>query len=215
MGRISSLSPARGRSGHVNVEVDGDLLAVIPERLLEEHGYTVGTSLDEAEVRELQASGRVAEALALANAFIAHRPRSAAEVTNRLRRAHVDDETVQIVLDLLREQGLLDDTRFAALWVENRSSFHPRSARMLEYELRQKGVAREAIETVIGATSAGDEVETAVAAGRKRLRAFASLDEEAFRRRMAAFLARRGFSYQTIDPALHVLWSEQQENASS
>jgi regulatory protein len=215
MGRVTRISAARGRPGHVSVEVDGELLAILPERLLEEQGLAVGSILDPAEAAALQESGRVAAAMALANAFLAHRPRSTAEVTSRLRRAQVDEDTLQIVLDRLREQRLLDDTRFATLWVESRSSFQPRSARLLQHELRQKGVARDTIETVIAARSGDDEVDTAIAAGRKRLRAFASLDEETFRRRMAGFLARRGFNYAAVEPALRVLWAEQHATTES
>jgi regulatory protein len=215
MARITKISPAKGRARYVQVEIDGEPLGAIPERLLEEQGLGVGSTLGADTLRALRDAGQLAEALAIANAFIAHRPRSTAEVTQRLRRAHVDEDTLHTVLETLREQQLLDDARFAALWVESRTSFSPRSARMLEYELRKKGIDRDAIATVIGSTTTDDEVEAAVAAGRKRLRAFGSLDEEDFRRRMAGFLARRGFRYETVEPALATLWSELQRDAGS
>ncbi len=55
----------------------------------------------------------------------------------------------------LKENGFLGDEQFARDWVENRSTFRPRSKRMLAMELRQKGVAEEEIQQALAET--GDE----------------------------------------------------------
>lgn len=212
MSTITRLAPAPGRSGYLKIEVDGEPVGIVPESLLQEHDLAAGSAVDAIALQLLMQAGQVAAALALANGFIAHRPRSTAEVRTRLRRAKFDDHTIQTVIEALHAQNLLDDTRFASLWVDSRTAFSPRSTRLLAQELRQKGVDRESIDEVIGTMPTGDETEAALAAGRKKLHTFSRLDEQEFRRKMAGFLARRGFAYETVEPAVHILWSEAQTN---
>ncbi|MGH2391373.1 MAG: regulatory protein RecX, partial [Chloroflexota bacterium] len=151
---------------------------------------------------------RMGEALIIANRFLAHRPRTAGEVRSRLRRAHLESEVIDAALAELEHQGLLDDRRFAALWVENRTAFSPRSARVIGQELRRKGVDREVIDQTFAGAEMGDEAGLALDAGRKRLHSMSALDEESFRRRMGGFLSRRGFDYQATRAAVEQLWTE-------
>ena len=56
-----------------------------------------------------------------------------------------------------------------------------------------------------------DESETghedAVAAGAKKARQLRALDEREFQQRLGAFLARRGFTWDVIAPAVKRLWA--------
>jgi regulatory protein len=184
----------------------------IPDRLVEERGLARGQELDETELAELRAAARIGEAVTVANRFLAHRPRSSAEVRSRLRRERFDPEVIDACLEELERQGLLDDRRFAAMWVENRVTFSPRSTRSLEQELRQKGIDRGLAEETVADTDTGGDADLALQAGRRRLHAMSRLDEETFKRRMGGFLARRGFNYEAASAAIAQLWAERDGN---
>lgn len=205
---ITAIHPSRRGPRLLRIEVDGAPLGELPAREVESRGLSVGQSLDEAALSELARGSDVAAALVLANSFLAHRPRAAAEVRQRLQRAGHSDEIVDTAIERLIAAGLIDDRRFAALWVENRATFSPRSARALEAELRRKGIDRQTAEETLSEALPGDETAAAVDAGRRRLRAFSSLDGETFRKRMGGFLARRGFGYEAIGAAADILWAE-------
>src|SRR5689334_11959593 len=106
---ITALYPARRRAGHVELEVDGMPLGPLPEQEVARHSLSVGHQLDEATLAVLRRASGLAQALALANGYLAHRPRSEAEVRLRLRRAHLDDEIIDAAIQALVAQGLLDD----------------------------------------------------------------------------------------------------------
>jgi regulatory protein len=112
------------------------------------------------------------------------------------------------VVERLTHSGLLDDSEFAAYWLHNRKQFSPRSDRALRSELRQKGIDPEVIDAALNDLP-GEEAR-ALAAGRKRLRNVARLDESEFRHRMMGYLGRRGFSYATARTATDALWQETQ-----
>ena len=209
---IPALYPARRRAGQIELEIDGMPLGPLPEQEVARHSLSVGHQLDEATLAALRRASGLAQALALANGYLAHRPRSEAEVRQRLRRAHLDDEIIAAAIQALVAQGLLDDRRFATLWVESRASFSPRSSRALEVELRQKGVDRDSIDEVL-AGAGTDDAAMAIEAGRKRLRAFGALDEDTFRQRMSGYLGRRGFAYDVVRQAVETLWEEAKETS--
>ena len=59
---------------------------------------------------------------------------------------HLDREET---LERLRQDGLANDSEFASAWVENRTTFRPRSRRMMALELKQKGLDEEAIQSAM------------------------------------------------------------------
>jgi len=139
--------------------------------------------------------------------FLAQRPRSEQEVRRRLQRAGTDEAAVESVLERLRAHALVDDTAFAEYWVEQRQTFRPRGARLLRAELRQHGIDASAAEAAAETTEAS-AADDAYRAAYKRARQLTSADERAFKSRLAQFLARRGFAWDTISVAVNRLWDE-------
>ena len=139
--------------------------------------------------------------------FLAQRPRSEQEVRRRLRRAGVEQAAEEAVITQLRQHALVDDTAFAEYWVEQRQTFKPRGARLLRAELRQHGIAAADAEAAAETTEAS-ATDDAYRAAQKRARQLASTDERAFKTRLAQFLARRGFAWDTISGVVDRLWQE-------
>ena len=111
------------------------------------------------------------------------------------------EETVQ----RLRQDGLANDEQFARAWVENRTTFRPRSRRLMTVELRQKGLDDETISTTLECT---DDEFLAYASAQKRVPRLKNLERHDFRKKLSEYLARRGFSYSVIAPVVTRLWNE-------
>jgi regulatory protein len=196
---------ARAGSERVNVHLDGayafSLAADIGMPLRE------GQHLDETAVRELRQRDDAERAYQHALHFLAPRPRSSSEVRRRLREHDHAPEAIAVAVERLQVNGLLDDTEFAAYWVGQRQTFHPRGPRALQAELRQKGVSRDAAEAVIESASE-QQGDDAYRAGLKKSRSLPAGDERAFARTLSAFLVRRGFDYEAVRSATRRLWAE-------
>ena len=130
-------------------------------------------------------------------------------VRQRLRRAGIPAEELELTLGQLRRPGLVDDRAFAAYWVEQRRTFRPRGARLLQAELRAHGVGAE-----LAADAAVSADDDAYRAAFKKARLLATLDERTFRSRLGQFLARRGFDWDTIAPTVDRLWHEHGSGAA-
>jgi regulatory protein len=133
--------------------------------------------------------------LDIALRYLSSCPRSEAELRVKLRRRGYDEEVVACVLSELKERHLVDDMGFAQFWRENREAFSPRSSRLLAQELRGKGIAPDIIAEV---TAGVDDELQAYEAVKRKSHSLEITDSHSFRKKLVAFLHRRGFSYEVI-----------------
>ncbi|MGQ0600555.1 MAG: regulatory protein RecX, partial [Anaerolineales bacterium] len=133
------------------------------------------------------------------------RPRSETEVRDNLKKHGLLPELIDAEIARLRESGLLNDDAFAKLWVENRAAFRPRSKRVLQVELKRKGVPPAAMKAALAEVN---DADAAYRLATQRARRLTTLPREEFRRKLAGFLARRGFDYDTVGPLVERAWQE-------
>jgi len=164
-----------------------------------------GDLLSEEKIARLLAEDEREWAYQQSLLYLSYRARSEKEIRQNLRKHEVSEEVIEETLERLRKAGLANDNEFAQTWVENRSTFRPRSKRALSIELRQKGLDNETIQASL---SNVDEEALAYQAGSKRAPRFKNLEWSEFRKKLSEFLARRGFSYSVTSPVVSRLWSE-------
>jgi len=204
MSVISGIIPAQRPAGRFAVVVDGRERAVLSLDAIERLGLVVGRSvagLEEAialESARLHSYDRALNMLAL-------RARSSSELARSLVRKGEEKPHVDWAIARLLEQGLLDDAAFARALTRSRVVGGKRSRRRVEQELARKGVSRtvagEAIDDVFE-DEAVDQRAIVQEAARKKLRSLAGLEPAVQRRRLYAFLARRGYDLDDIRAAI-------------
>jgi len=165
----------------------------------------VGQNLEEDEVEKLLSEDEIEVAYQRALRFLSFKSRSIAEITNKLKTLGFSENIIGIVCARLIEKGYVDDKNFAETWVENRNVFRPRSHRILRWELRNKKVAEEIIDSVLDVTDP-EEVLVRMAAEKYARKLISVETKEIFYRRLISFLGRRGFSYQVAIPAVNEMW---------
>lgn len=126
--------------------------------------------------------------------LLTYRERSRKELREKLTGKKYSPETVSAVIEKLERLELLDDEKFARLWVNSRINFNPRSAWLIAGELRRKGIAEETARRVLGEMLPPErEREAARELAESRARLYRSEPPPTARRKLFAFLARRGF----------------------
>jgi regulatory protein len=206
MAVITRIETQKHDPERVNIYLDDAFSLGISTLLIMSRGLVEGAELTESEVEQLRRDDEAERAHAAALNFLSFRPRSRREIEDYFRKKKVSEEAVSAALERLERAGLIDDREFARFWVENRQTFRPRGSRALRLEMWQKGLARDVIDEALEALP--DEEETAYEAGHKKLQTFRRLDEQEFRRKMLAFLMRRGFPYEDAMAATKRLWRD-------
>ena len=207
MRKITAIEVQKRRPNRVNIHLDGEFafgLARIVAAWLQ-----VGQELSEEKIEELQAKDARERAYQQAMLFLSYRARSESEIRRNLRKHEIPEAVIEETLERLRQDGLANDKEFASAWVENRSTFRPRSRRMMALELKQKGLDEEAIQSAMENV---DDEASAYEAARKRAVRFKGLEWNDFRKKLSEFLARRGYSYSVIAPVVTRVWNEAHTN---
>ncbi|MBI2846829.1 MAG: RecX family transcriptional regulator [Chloroflexi bacterium] len=205
MRKVTAIEEGKGIRGKAKVFLDGSFAFNVGLPTVEEADLRVGQELSEAQAQELVRKDLVKSALDAALKYISFRPRSEEEVRRRLHRRKIEEAVVEEAILILKEQGVLDDVSFARFWRENRESFNPRGSRLLEKELRLKGIDPG---TAKEATMGLDDEEGAYRAGLKKMKSLSHLDYKSFRNKLGAFLTRRGFAYSVVNKGIERLWQE-------
>ena len=143
--------------------------------------------------------------------FLSYRPRTETEIKSRLHR-RFPAPIVEQVLEMLKDEALVDDVRFAGEWTAGRESHNPRSGWAIKRELVAKGVdglvAEDAVRDV-------DDEDNAYRAGLKAAGRLAGSDKPTFNRRIWAYLKRRGFSDSVSRRTITRLWEEMDARSES
>jgi len=202
--RVTALKVQKKNPNRVSVYLDGDFAFGVSRIVAA--WLKIGQDINDEKIQDLQQQETQEAALQKAMLLLSYRPRSEAEIRQRLQDDGFETEVISNAMDRLRSNGLLQDENFAKTWIENRGAFRPRSQKMLAYELRRKGVAEETIQQALAESS--DDDGLAYTAAALYARKLARSEWEEFHRRLMSFLARRGFSYGTAAPVVRQVWNE-------
>ncbi len=200
-GRVTALRPTKRDPDRIAVDLDGSFAFALPAQLVADERVDVGDMLDVDRVTALLSADQASRATEAALVFLGYRPRSEKEVRDRLRRGGYEPAAIEHAIGRLHEWRYLDDADFARRWVENRTAHRPRGRRLLQHELRHKGIDGEIARDAIDDADL-DETGAAEALARRRLPSYAGDEPAAIRRRLGAYLARRGYGYDVIRIAL-------------
>jgi len=136
-----------------------------------------------------------------------------------LQRKGIAPEAAEAVLDRFEEVGLVDDVGYSEAFVESRHRIRGQGGRALSAELRRRGVADDVVADAVGALDPEQEFETACRIARARYDRMPAVATEVKLRRLAGFLARKGYSGAIVSRAVrHVVQeaaAEEQEAAEA
>jgi regulatory protein len=207
--KITALRTGKKNDKRINLYLDGKFAFSVDAVVAEQEGLRVGQELTDARVEKLGKVDQRQRAMDVAFRYLGYRPRSEAELRERLQRRGFSPEAIEEVTNRLKELGMLDDVAFAHFWVENRETFRPRSRLLTGLELKRMGVDREVIEQVV---QGADDMENAYRAAVQRTRGWQLADYPDFRRRLGDYLRRRGFSYEVISHVVARIWQKQEKD---
>ena len=138
-------------------------------------------------------------ALNSAYRFLARRAHSRYELQKKLERKRISDGAIQNVLNKLESQRFLDDRAFSMSFARDRLQRSQIGRDRMALELKTKGISKALLDETLSALySERDELALAREALKKKQRTMKQAQTVSNHRKLADFLHRRGFSYETI-----------------
>lgn len=138
--------------------------------------------------------------------LLKYRLRSEKEIYTRLKKKKFDATIIEEILSFLKNNNFINDDYFTKAWIESRLS-KSISLRRLKEELKIKGIDKEIIDSQISQIKKGyceSDIVTKIAQER-----FSKLqhriEPQKAKRRIYAYLLRRGFSPEVVIDAINQL----------
>ncbi len=192
---ITALKPLDAQARRWSVHVNGEEVAKIPYSRLSSLGLSRGQAWTPTLEHAVKAAASDDALREYALRVLSRHPCSRARMADKLRRRGADEAQRESLLDELERLGALDDVALAGSVVRSELSRQPAGRRLLEQKLRAKGIEREESRRVLDEAMEGrDHAADARAAAEKKMRSLSRVaDLQVRRRRLYAYLVRRGF----------------------
>jgi regulatory protein len=149
--------------------------------------------------------------------MLAFRARASRELRVALLKKGEPEPYVDAAIERLSSLGLLNDADYARQFARGKMTGPGLSRRRLQSELFRRGVAREVADEAIDEVLSDDAVDEEAIIERvaaKKLRTLSRLDADTRRRRLYAFLARRGYDSDDIRRVLTKLLRDDADEGS-
>jgi len=192
---LTGLAPDPRQPGYRLVEVDRGRFASLPLEALEPLSLQLGAELAPAVLDRLRELADVEAAERAALRALARRAHARVDLRRRLVKRQHPPAAVEAALDRLALRGLLDDRRFAEQYAALRATRGKGPARLLR-DLQAQGVERRTAEHAVRQALEEEGIDPEVearAVAAKRARQLAGLPVPVRKRRLLAFLVRRGY----------------------
>lgn len=191
---VDDLVPDPRRRASIRVLVGGRPVWTVPAEVIAELGLTIGQPVAVEAQARLDRAADEEGAVRAGLRSLERRAHGLHELALKLERKGHPSAAIAAALTRLTALGLLDDAEFARLYVHANGAKGRGPVRM-RHDLTRLGVARDLTDRALAefAATGEDPIIRARALAERRLRALGSLPREARRRRLAAFLTRRGF----------------------
>ncbi|HET9725513.1 MAG TPA: regulatory protein RecX [Gemmatimonadales bacterium] len=196
---LTALEPDPRRPGTLRVDLDGVRFGAVPAELADAAGLAVGRVVDDAMHERLTAGADAEAAFRTLLRALERRSFARVDLARRLVRKGHPRPAVEAAVERAFGLGLLDDAAFALSYVQTRS-IRGRGPARLTRDLLAMGVDRSLIDRALAAEwpDGSDRTRIPLALATKRAAQLGDLPRPVKRRRVLAYLARRGFAGREI-----------------
>ena len=206
---LTGLAPDPRRPDYRVVEVDRGRFASLRAADLADLDLRIGADIPQALFERLQELADLEAAQAAALRAINRRAHARLDLRRRLLQKQHPAPAVDMALERLSVAGLLDDMRFAFDYAAAKARRGRGPARLIR-DLQAQGVERRVAEDAVRRSLAAEGVdpeETVRKLAERRAQQLAGLPPIVRKRRLVAFLARRGFAGAEVRQAVEALGS--------
>ena len=194
--KITKIAPAIKTAGRYNVFVNEKYAFSLDEAQLVKIGLRKGEEISKERLAELKSESDFGKNYIRAIDLISRRLRSEKEIRDWAFSKNWTKENTEKVIERLYERGFLNDEKFAASFVRSRAILNNYSMRKMKLELHKKGISKEICEKIL---SESDEFNENAVLVKLIVKKRSHYDDE---RKLIAYLARQGFSYDKIKTAI-------------
>lgn len=206
---ITSAVKQKNNPEMIQIYIDNSYAFSIPEEEYLRMNLYEKQEITPDEIKRIRDEVNVNSAKQRALRMLASMDRTEYEVKSRLIQLGYDDESAEGAVLQLKAMGYINDMLYARKYISDRLKLKPKSRRALAYELEKKGISSDIIEEILNEF----EIDESIIAYRLANKKYGKYDvtDPKIQRRVASFLAHKGFSYELIKNTLEQMIEDQEK----
>jgi regulatory protein len=148
--------------------------------------------------------------------FLSYRVRSEKEIRDYLESKiqnsefKIKEEIINAIVEKLKRYHFINDEEFARIWIQSRTKLKPRALRVIQYELKQKGITEEIINSQLSmikdsrSEESGQnlDLESAKVLVKRKISKYKDLSKHEIYEKLGRFLAGKGFNWDVIKKSI-------------
>ncbi len=198
--RITSIEKSNKNKSMASICIDNKQEFILPLKRIDALNLTVDKSIEPETLDYILKYEVYAAAKNSAVKFLSLKLRTSFEVKEKLIELGYEDNTISQVINDLTEIDYINDYKYATKYISEKTKLKPKSIKLMEMELDNKGIPNEIISSVIEELNPDDDL-VALELLKKRYSKYSEYDENLIKK-MKSYLAGRGFSYNQISKAI-------------
>lgn len=144
--------------------------------------------------------------------YLSYRDRTEQEMVEYLGKKNYTAKEIAVCMAELKNYGYVDDQAYIARVCEENQLYKHFGKSRLRWELKRRGVSEQSLHTLEDYISEDDEIRNARAAFETAKDKYRTDTYVKRRQKIAAWMQRRGFSFETIRPLLAQVNREEDQN---
>ncbi|MCA5011540.1 MULTISPECIES: recombination regulator RecX [unclassified Enterococcus] len=182
----------------------GEKLRVSEDTLVRQR-LLKGQELTETMIEQIKKAGSYDVGLQLSLNYLSYQLRSKKEILDHLKEKEILPEDRKKIVARLEEMNLLDDKSFSESYVRTLMRTSDKGPKMIEQQLKRKGLSDEDIQHGLTFYAMEDQVEVAAAAAQKAMKRYRTKSFREALQKVQIHLMQKGFNREVIDLALEGL----------
>ena len=211
MPTVTSLEKIKRLKGWFELVLDKSVSFPVNDELILKYLIGKGKQYLPHEIREIREQGEYLYLKKKALDALGRRRLSERELRDKLKPVPKSSQHIDKLIDDLKRLGLVDDTAYANALIHSHQVTGKKSKRYIKNKLYQKGVPKELAEKAIDRElEEYDEAQIALQLAEKKYKTIRELPVLKAKKRIADFLAGRGFGWDDINYALDRVFGERE-----
>lgn len=207
---ITAIEKQKNNSQRYSIYIDNNFAFGLDDFDVLSFRLKEGQELDEESYNEITSQAFYSKARDKAIRLLGFRARTQKEIKDKLIKEEYPLETIERVISFLKEYNYINDLSYAKAFIKEKFRLKGYGAKRLSYELSLKGIDNETISIALEELTENeiiDEYEMAISLVRKKLKGENEVDDK-LKQRVFGYLARRGYSFDTIKKAFNEVLRE-------
>ncbi len=202
MGKVTKIEKQKKRDNRFNIFIDEKFAISVSNLEIIDFDIYLGKEISDKELEEIKSSSSFVKIKNKALRLLSIRPRSMAELEEKLLEKKYHQNEVKKVIDDLVKLELLNDEKFTEDWINHRLNFSSLGKRRIFLELRKKKVNTEIIDKKLSKISQKEEFNKALELAERKVLTYKDEDKYKKRQKLIGFLLRKGYSWEIINLVL-------------